>query len=139
MRTAMQRLLDLVPGVRLSLLALQLVLSAFPGADLAICIAADGHTAVEVAHAARGCRTEVERHHPGAGATYDLGQHPCVDIVLAQPSLRSAPGADVLALCGAALPFVGLATAPGRGGPQGLPPSRLDGSVPAGRTTVLIV
>ena len=60
-----------------------------------LCVAADGHVAVELAHVGR-CVREVSRHHGGhldtataVAGTCDA--HPCEDVVLDQPVLRVTP------------------------------------------------
>lgn len=58
-----------------------------------LCVASDGHVALEVAHGGT-CVTEARRHHDGAehddAALDDLcGEHPCTDIALAETPWRS--------------------------------------------------
>jgi hypothetical protein len=56
-----------------------------------LCVASDGHLAVETAHAG-ACETETRRHHDehGAGLTDACSGHPCVDIALAETAGRAS-------------------------------------------------
>lgn len=81
-------------AIALWVLGLQLLAGVFPGSSLVLCIAADGHTAVEAAHVGGRCLSEARRHHPDATDAGDLDQHSCVDVVLAQqPQCAATPGA----------------------------------------------
>ena len=55
-----------------------------------LCVATDGHVALEIAHAGV-CDTETRRHHgeepAGIGA---CAEHGCIDIAFSQPALRSS-------------------------------------------------
>lgn len=63
----------------------------------ALCIAEDGHAAIEVAHLEESCATEVDRHRgPTAAGLGELDRHPCTDVALSQPSLR--PSLEALPL-----------------------------------------
>ena len=59
-------------------------------AGLSLCIADDGHSTIELAHAASPCTSHFQRHHPGAGAVEanHLDDHPCRDIPLLEASIR---------------------------------------------------
>jgi hypothetical protein len=59
-------------------------------AGLSLCIAADGHSTIELAHAASPCTSHFQRHHPGA-ATVEanhLDDHTCRDVPLLEGSAR---------------------------------------------------
>ena len=60
-----------------------------------LCVAADGHVALEVAHPG-SCETETRRHHPlsPAGITLKCSDHPCTDIAVWQRALQPQPRAD---------------------------------------------
>lgn len=51
---------------------------------LSLCIAQDGHTSLELAHAEDTCALEVERHHPGLDeiGAEEFAEHPCRDLNL---------------------------------------------------------
>jgi hypothetical protein len=55
-----------------------------------LCVATDGHVALEIAHAG-ACDTETRRHHgeepTGIAA---CAEHGCTDIAFSQPALRSS-------------------------------------------------
>ena len=55
-----------------------------------LCVAADGHVAIEIGHAG-ACDTEARRHHgeepTGIAA---CAEHGCIDIAFSQPALRSS-------------------------------------------------
>lgn len=131
-------------GIRALVLSFQVLAAALPGSNLALCIAADGHTAVELAHPEPSCRTDFRLHHPGEAEAHDLDRHACIDIVLSQPPFCSAP--DSAAMC---QPGSWLAAIPGVLGTSDAkidvshrraalsPPP--DPSLSARHTTVLIV
>jgi hypothetical protein len=55
-----------------------------------LCVATDGHTAVEIAHAG-ACETEARRHHGEEPAGIAAcAEHGCTDIAFSQPALRSS-------------------------------------------------
>ena len=55
-----------------------------------LCVATDGHTAVEMAHAG-ACDTEARRHHGEEPAGIAAcAEHGCTDIAFLQPALRSS-------------------------------------------------
>lgn len=126
------------------LLSLQLV-AASASAGRVLCLAADGHVSVEIAHGG-ACTQESARHHrheaPATTLARDCNEHPCADIVLGQPTshLRDVECANAA---------VGVATAaflpadshsPARRlSPGRLAADRGDGSVAARRCTVLRV
>lgn len=88
-----------------AVLVLQLLGAILPGSSLVFCVAADGHTAVEVAHADGRCLTDYQRHHPHATDTCDFDRHACVDVVLSQQPLCSTAARDATAISqGPALP-----------------------------------
>lgn len=63
---------------------LQLGAGLQPGYGLNLCIGADGHASIELAHADSECWSEVRRHHgtEGVGTAHELAEHPCTDIAL---------------------------------------------------------
>lgn len=75
-------------GIVLLGVILQLITSAGP--SVALCVAEDGHTALEVAHAEPHCLTDYRRHHPDSDKVSDFEQHRCTDIVMSQIPLPSA-------------------------------------------------
>ncbi len=56
---------------------------------LNLCIAVDGHTTIEAAHAARDCSSEVRRHHPEIEGhdAHEAAHHPCKDVNLLELSV----------------------------------------------------
>lgn len=78
----------------LALLCLLLQLSGVALAfEKVLCVAPDGHVALEVAHAGL-CETETRRHHAAAhdsGVGTPCGDHPCTDIALGQTAWRAIP------------------------------------------------
>jgi hypothetical protein len=55
-----------------------------------LCVATDGHVAVEIAHAGV-CDTEARRHHGEEPAGIAAcAEHGCTDIAFSQPALRSS-------------------------------------------------
>ena len=97
----------------LALLVLLLVGLEVP-AGLALCVADDGHAAIELAHAEQPCTSHLLRHHPEVPAlglaASDLDGHPCRDIPLLECSARREPpaaravGRDVIVLVSAVAP-----------------------------------
>jgi hypothetical protein len=104
-----------------------------------LCVATDGHVAVEVAHAG-ACDTETRRHHgeepAGIGA---CAEHGCTDIAFSQPALRTSHDEIAPALALTVSPVTTLASplawAPTR--PSAVSPS--DDAVRARRSVVLLV
>jgi hypothetical protein len=70
------------------LVLLQLVVGLAP-AGVNLCVAADGHIALEFSHAELPCRRDIERHHPGESAfdAHEFAHHACEDL----PLLESRP------------------------------------------------
>lgn len=114
-----------------SCLALLLQLAAGLEApfDLNLCIAEDGHTVLELAHADGACTQEVERHHPELEALdpEEFAHHPCRDLnfstsecgpASAEPrigllaSVASAPAAGALSHAAARVSHLGDAVHP---------------------------
>jgi hypothetical protein len=114
-----------------------------------LCVASDGHVALEVAHPG-SCATETRRHHDPAAHDEDThdavlgehcGEHPCTDIALGQTAWRSmlrspdalaAPHGLIARLLPAATDPVAIRASIG----GGLPP-RPDARVHDRRTIVL--
>jgi hypothetical protein len=70
--------------------AIQLVASIQPALGLNLCVADDGHTTFELAHAEPGCAEELRRHHPDAD-TFDgdeLAPHSCRDVSIVERRLH---------------------------------------------------
>jgi hypothetical protein len=67
---------------------MQLVLGLAP-AGVNLCVAADGHIALEFGHAELPCLRDIERHHPGESAfdAHEFEHHACEDL----PLLESRP------------------------------------------------
>jgi hypothetical protein len=59
-------------------------------AGVVLCVADDGHVAVETVHETARCTADFERHHPETAATDDPHAHPCTDTFISQPLARSA-------------------------------------------------
>src|SRR5262245_40449968 len=83
-----RRSIPRVAGTWLSLLV-QLYSGLVFASGLLLCVARDGHTAVEAPHVLAPCRTDYTRHHSGPGnlalgAAADA-DHTCTDTVLIQP------------------------------------------------------
>ena len=79
------RLAGLVGGL---FFCLQLV-TGVSASERVLCVAADGHVTVELAHAGR-CMQAIARHHGGHGDASAAMQtacdgHPCADVVLGRP------------------------------------------------------
>jgi len=83
----------------LCLLTLQLVAGGHAAGELSLCIAEDGHRAVELSHHERPCRREVQRHHPSQDVHPGHGEdeHPCRDVPFVRdlPTHPTAPRAGV--------------------------------------------
>ncbi len=65
--------------------AIQLLISVEAPVGLNLCIAEDGHTAIEFSHAQQpSCNRDSERHHPGEQVSdaHDVARHPCNDVPL---------------------------------------------------------
>lgn len=57
--------------------------------EAVLCVASDGHIAVEAAHAGT-CETEARRHHDDREGLADAcGDHPCTDIALGETAWRT--------------------------------------------------
>ncbi len=56
--------------------------------DVVLCVATDGHIALEIPHAAGPCFTDYDRHHPGSSRLdiVDIEHHGCRDTLLSQPA-----------------------------------------------------
>jgi len=54
-----------------------------------LCVATDGHVALEIAHGGV-CDTEARRHHGEEPAGIAACEHGCIDIAFSQPALRSS-------------------------------------------------
>lgn len=65
---------------------------------LMVCVAADGHIALEPSHARTSCRADFDRHHPGEpdSLALDTDGHGCRDIMLGQDLSRATCGTDRL-------------------------------------------
>ena len=65
------------------LVVLQLVVGLAPS-GFNLCVAADGHTALELSHAEMPCVRDIERHHPGEEVfgAQEFARHPCEDVPL---------------------------------------------------------
>jgi hypothetical protein len=70
-----------------SAVLLQILVCIGLASDVVLCIAADGHIALEMPHAAGPCLTDYDRHHPGASRLEgcDARNHGCRDTELSQP------------------------------------------------------
>jgi hypothetical protein len=70
-----------------STVLLQLLVCIGLASDVVLCIAADGHVALEMPHATGPCLTDYDRHHPGASRleACDVRNHGCRDTELSQP------------------------------------------------------
>jgi hypothetical protein len=67
---------------------LQLLVCIGLASDVALCVAADGHIALEIPHhPTASCHTDYDRHHPDASRleACDVQSHGCRDTVLSQP------------------------------------------------------
>jgi len=61
---------------------------------LSLCIAEDGHSTIELAHAGAPCTSHFQHHHPDASAVEPnhLDEHPCRDVpFLAASARRDTP------------------------------------------------
>jgi len=81
-----------LPRSLVALLVAQLLLSVAPG-GLNLCIAADGHAAVEFSHDDEPCLQDAQRHHPeeAAVAPRELERHPCRDVPLLETDPYRTP------------------------------------------------
>ena len=70
------------------LVLLQLVVGLAPS-GFSLCVAADGHTALELSHAELPCLRHIARHHPGEKVldANEFARHPCEDV----PLLETGP------------------------------------------------
>lgn len=59
---------------------------------LTLCVASDGHLALEIPHQSTSCRTEHDRHHPADNSLTptDDADHGCQDTALQTPSAASS-------------------------------------------------
>lgn len=96
-------------------LVLQLLTSASSVSGFVLCMADDGHIALEAAHGDSECLGDYLRHHPADATSRDLEQHGCTDSTLTLPitatatSLRADVGhADRLLPIALDLPSPGL-------------------------------
>lgn len=130
-------------GIRVLVLALQLFGGIFPSSTLVLCVAADGHTDVEVAHAGGRCLTDYQRHHPEVTGACALDQHGCVDVILSQQPLCSTVASEGSAINqGPALPGATLELFPPTAPPfhrNTVATRTVDSHLSARRTIVLIV
>ena len=103
-----------------------------------LCVATDGHVAVEIAHGGV-CDTESRRHHGEEPAGIAACEHGCTDIAFSQPALRSSHDEIAPTLAIAPSPDVAhaspCASAPRRSG--AVSPS--DDAIRARRSVVLLV
>ncbi len=74
----------------------QLFASIGFASDIVLCVADDGHIALETPHAAGPCLTDYNRHHPRAShlEVLDLEHHGCTDTLLSQPPAVRDRGAS---------------------------------------------
>jgi len=79
---------------------LQLLTSVQPALGLSLCLADDGHSTFERAHAQVGCLEEIRRHHPEADAVDDgeLARHACRDVSITERRLHRASTSHGLGL-----------------------------------------
>jgi hypothetical protein len=103
-----------------------------------LCVATDGHVALEVAHGGV-CDTEARRHHGEEPAGIAACEHGCIDIAFSQPALRSSH--DEIAPAPVLAPSPGVAqTSPAAWAlprPSAVSPS--DDAVRTRRSVVLLV
>jgi hypothetical protein len=71
-----------------SVALIQLLVSVGFASNVVLCVAMDGHIALEIPHAAGPCFTDYDRHHPGASRLdiVDIEDHGCRDTLLSQPA-----------------------------------------------------
>lgn len=86
--------------LRVFALAVNVLIGLVPASDMLLCIAADGHTAVEIAHRGSDCLTDLHRHHAESASACTPAQHGCNDVVLSPvqgftASTGSAIGNDI--------------------------------------------
>ena len=105
------------------LVLLQIAVGLTP-AGFGLCIAADGHTALEVAHDGLPCLQEVRRHHPDDAAVdaREIARHPCRCVpLLDTPPFRSSGSMRSALLRVAAFAPFALAPVISPGGPSPVP------------------
>jgi hypothetical protein len=70
--------------------AMQVIASIQPALGLNLCLADDGHTTFELAHAEPGCLEEIRRHHPDGdvSAGDELTPHSCRDFSIVESRLH---------------------------------------------------
>lgn len=124
------------------LLAAQLPLGAVPG-GLNLCVANDGHTAVELAHGTAPCMREAQRRHSSVrGEPQEIERPPCRDVSLrpADPYRPPDPARPASARPAAAamLPH-GLRPPPRHSHSTRISAPPLDTHVPRALRTVVLV
>ncbi len=130
-----------------SAVLLQLLVCIGLASDVALCVAADGHVALEIPHhPTASCHTDYDRHHPDASRleACDVQNHGCRDTVLSQPEAwRDEETANGNALARPLLAAVALLSEPALllkhtlGAPSGAPP--MPSQSARLRTVVLLV
>ncbi|MFT5042915.1 MAG: hypothetical protein ACI8TX_003910, partial [Hyphomicrobiaceae bacterium] len=70
---------------------LGMCLTAIVPQGVALCLAADGHMAVELSHGEEACTTDQQRHHDGEELSVEHEGHGCRDIFLSSGSDTVAP------------------------------------------------
>jgi hypothetical protein len=126
---------------------IQLLVCIGFASDIVLCVAADGHIALEMPHAAGPCLTDFNRHHPGAPHldTFDIDRHGCQDTLLSQPPAwrneKTASARAVGPSAVAAISSPSRSIAPSTGPPTGLPGEVVAAArqLAALRTVVLLV
>jgi len=73
-----------IAGAAWLFIGLQLLAGAGGPLGVELCVADDGHTSIELAHAELPCAGDVRRHHSPARTVdaVDLERHPCRDVPL---------------------------------------------------------
>jgi hypothetical protein len=68
---------------------MQLLVCIGFASDVVLCVAADGHIALEIPHVAGPCLTDYDRHHPDSSRLdiVDIEHHGCRDTLLSQPAV----------------------------------------------------
>jgi hypothetical protein len=110
---------------------------------LSLCIAEDGHSTIELAHAAVPCTSHFQRHHPGATEVEanHLDEHACRDVVVLEVAARR----DAPSHGGASAPvraaFRGRETAGSQALARGRTPAALGAArpLPGERSVVLLI
>lgn len=123
------------------LLAAYLSVGVVPG-GFSLCIAADGHAAVEPSHDGEPCLREVERHHPDVEIVADeLDHHPCQDVPLLEAEHWRMPDRLAPAHAGIVAAISAIAPAPDgrRHGCGGLAPPHALRLARSLRTVVLVI